>query len=67
LATKLTKENNLECDFKNFRFQYFDHILNLVAQAALDEMRKDIDKVFLYISFYFIFYYIFIYINYFIA
>jgi len=44
LATKL-REENIEWDSEQLRFRCFDHILNLAAQAALDQIKEDVDKV----------------------
>ena len=44
LATRLTVEG-VEWDWQQLQFRYFNHILNLAARAALDEIKDDIAKV----------------------
>ncbi|CAG8782687.1 41584_t:CDS:2, partial [Gigaspora margarita] len=42
LAIKLKKEMDVSWDPECLRFQYFNHILNLAAQAALSHIKEDI-------------------------
>jgi hypothetical protein len=49
LARKMKEDAQVEWDWKNLRFRCFDHILNLAAQSALEEIKEDIGKVIIYI------------------
>lgn len=45
LAYLLKKNEDIEWDSERLRFRCFSHILNLAGQAALSEMKDEIDKV----------------------
>jgi len=45
LATKLKAEENIEWDSEHLRFRCLNHVLNLVVQAALDQIQEDVCQV----------------------
>ena len=45
MAIKLKEELNFKWNSEHFQFWYFNHILNLVAQAALDQVKESVYKV----------------------
>ena len=45
LLAKLQKEADIEWNFNDYQFQCFSHILNLAAQAALDKIKDETNKV----------------------
>jgi hypothetical protein len=47
LAKKMKNNAQVYWDSKSLRFRCFAHIINLAAQAALEKIRGDIDKVIL--------------------
>lgn len=55
LARKLRTEENVEWNSEHLQFRCFNHILNLAAQAALDQIKDDISLVLLTKSFSFFF------------
>jgi hypothetical protein len=68
LSAKLREEANIDWNFEDFRFRCFSHILNLAAQAALDKIKNEIDKVNIYFYTYILLSLLFLlYINNFIA
>ncbi|CAG8838859.1 7712_t:CDS:2, partial [Gigaspora margarita] len=46
LVIKLQEEANFEWNSEHLRFWCFNHILNLAAQAALDQIKDDVCKAF---------------------
>ena len=51
LAIKLKRNTGTEWNYEHLRFRCFNHVLNLAAQSALNEMKDDISRVIsLYIS-----------------
>ena len=45
LSIKLKEESNVSWNSERLRFRYFNHILNLAVQAALDKINEDVSKV----------------------
>ncbi|RIB16652.1 hypothetical protein C2G38_2189306 [Gigaspora rosea] len=41
---KKLNEINIKWDSESLRFRCFNHILNLVAQAALDNINEEVDS-----------------------
>ncbi len=45
LAIKLKRNTGTEWNYEHLRFRCFNHVLNLAAQSALNEMKDDISRV----------------------